>query len=384
MRIDSFGVKPTGFLAAWRYVDIYVDENGFITTQTPPGTEGFGRERISDYKHNSRIYSPGDVISRFCNYETFTHYTVIAQDERPFARVVDELNAPQCGYETPLPTPAVPFNPFGTPSYGERFYFTFCDIYGNNIRISIRKKNYSGVSTPIQHGSGTPFKVVPKEVDDSKDHLMQMEARFSVVQTENFQYSDFYSEDERMYQVEAKYTDTGQVFFKGYVLPDNSIEDFYSPPNEVSIKCTDGLTQLKEATYPIPLGGTTAPRQSFKDVLCYCFAPLNLNLNLTTICNLYASTNLTGLDDDPLAQNTINPNVLTNDKGEILTCYQVLEEVAKAWGAIIKQVNGEWCFVRQGELATGLVRMRRYNYQGLFLNAEQFGTLRKIGGATGG
>lgn len=112
--IDQFGVKPSGLLASWRYRSVQTDENGNVTSQCVPRKECMNLPCIADYSKTNRRYKSGDLITEYCNTVTHTNYRIYAQDCEPFAVVQTDLDAPKCGGGgNPLPTPAVPPNPFG-------------------------------------------------------------------------------------------------------------------------------------------------------------------------------------------------------------------------------------------------------------------------------
>lgn len=374
-KIDS--IKAGIGFNRFRFADIYVDDDGIVTAEESPGKEFIGNNPLSNFNPVIRQATlPPLPFTTFCNYTTFTKNRIFASNDFPFAYNVPELNSAECGYETVIPTPGVPYNPFGNPNYGEYARFDFCDDRGINVNIIFRKKNYEGSVWIIEKGGKSPVEITRKEITDLEP-IAPTEAKISLIQQENFEYSVFYTQDERMFQVEV--IKAGITEFKGYLMPDISNEKFDWPANERIFRATDGLTHLKQVTYPVPLGGSTAERQSFKDMLCYCLAPLNLNLNISTIVNLYASTNRTGLNDDPMAQNTLSPLRLTNEKGTILTSYQVLEELGKMFRAVLVQDGGEWFLFRRKELIIGTSRRRVYDYRGVFLYAEEYQSPRGIG-----
>jgi len=375
--VETIGVKPTGFLASWRYVNIDVDENGVITNSDVPGKPSVNLDFISDYRSTDRIYNDGDLITSFCNFITHTRYNIYAQDERPFAYVSGDLNVPDCGYETPTPQPAVPYNPFGNPTYGAYKQFDFCDIDLVPVSVLIEKKDFDGEVTQIEVGDKSPVKLSYKEVENKLDAIRPLECTLSFINGDSFLLSEFYTEDERTFKITV--TKNELVKFKGYLVPDSCSEPFARVNHAVSIKCTDALGSLKTVTYPFPIGATFDLKQSFINILCYCLAPLNLNLDISTICNVYDVAMLNSLNDDPLSQASINPLRLSDDKGKILTCYEVIKSVCEAWAMSVAQVNGKWVFYRSNELAPLVVRQRNYNYTGLFLNAQNIANNRVVG-----
>lgn len=366
--VDTFWVKPSGLFASQRWASVDVSDDGIVTAIPVPGKEFINKDNISDYRTNGRTFANDQLITTFCNFTTYTRYNVYAQDAKPFAYVTQDLNDPTCGYETPLPEPSVPPNPFGTPNYGAYRFMDFCDNYGENVNILIEKKNYTGEASEIEVGASQTVLLSYKEVDDKFASIRPLECTLGFINNENFLLKEFYTEDERSFRVTI--TKGGEIQFRGYIIPDSCAEPFKAPPYEVFIRCTDAIGSLKTVTYPLPVGATFNMRQSFLDVLAYCFAPLNLNLDITTICNLYEKTMPNGLNDDPLSLATFNPLRLIDDTGKIMTSYDVLEEVCKAWGAYIVQSKGKWHFVRANEPSQIVIRQRTYNYTGLFLYAN--------------
>lgn len=374
-RIDSIKASLP-FPAAPRYADVFVDDNGLITHEPVPGLQFIGNAPLTIFQTVQRQAPlPPLPITTFCNYITFTNNRIYAQNEPPFANNQPILNAPECGYEEPVPTPGVPYNPFGNPNYGLFATFNYCDRNGDIVTLNISKKNYTGSSRIIEVKGKTPI-IITRQTIDELDPIQKTELKVTVVALENFEFTELYTQDERMFQGEVIKNNITE--FKGYLIPDYSNESFDSPANEVLLKFTDGLTQLKEVTYPIPLGSSTNQRQAFKDILCYCLAPLNLNINLSTIVNIYANTNKTGLNDDPMAQNSINPLRLVDDKGTTLKSYEVIEALCRSFRAVFVQDGGEWHFVRRKELIIGTSRRRIYDYKGIFLYAEQYISPRTI------
>lgn len=375
--IDEFKVKPSGFLASTRGVRVWIDENGNLSVTEIPGVPFANQPCISDYNKEYRYWNNGDTITTFCNLTTFTEYVVKAQNCTPFAVVTTNLNAPQCGYLTPLPTPAVPPNPFGVPDYGPYRELNFCDVDGNEVNVLIEKKSYNGPVGEIEFGGGSPV-ILSRRGSDNKFHeVIATECKLTFICSENFSLQQLYTTDEREYRVTV--TKFGVTKFQGYIIPDSCQEPFMPKPYEVTIRATDGLGGLKNITYPVPAGSSINIRQRFIDILCYVFSQTGLELNIRSIVNLYEMKMLTGIDDDPLAQSQVNPLRLADDKGQIEDCYKVLEDLCKVWKCSVVQQNGEWVFFRRREQNGNILRTRIYNHTGFFLRSEQIDTNRSAG-----
>lgn len=375
--IDRFKVKPAGILAAWREARVLVDENGTVTVAPVPGKPFPNLPCLQDYNKVSRRYVQDQIITEYCNTNTFTKFIIKAQDCTPFAYATTEINSPGCGYLTPLPTPYVPPNPFPDPGYALYKFFNDCTEDFVPFVANIYKKNYIGAATEILVGaSSTVVYNVQNQSDGKFGQIRGKECNISFVAETNFEHSELYRSDEREYLVEILLN--GVLDFKGYLIPDNASELFVAPPYYVNLRATDGLGALQNVTYPMPIGVDINLRQTLLSVLCYCLAKTNLGLDIRTICNLYEKTMANGIDDDPLNQGAINPLRFT--KGNTpLNCFEVLQEVCKVFGAYLVQDKGEWKFVRISELSNTAIRSRLYDATGRFIRSENVNNLRTAG-----
>lgn len=377
--IDTFSAKPSGFLASWRYRRVRVDENGNLSSEPVPGKQNLDQPCLSDYNRVDRRYRDGDLITEFCNLDTFTNYRIYAQNCTPFAFVQTDLNAPKCGYLEPLPEPAVPPNPFGNAVYGEYYYFDYCDIEGVPISVKIFKKSYAGVPIKVDEGGKSPV-VLDYKIADTDNKFSPIRACECIITFNSlvdFQFQRFYTDDEREYKVEIR--KGGELKFAGYIIPDTAEEPFVATPYPITIRATDGVAALKNITYPLPIGSDIRIRQSFRDIIAYCLAMTNLPLNIRTITNLYETKMANTIDDDPLVQATVSPLRMADSKGNIFSAYDALTAVCELFGARFYQQDGCWNFERINELSGNVIRRRNYNYTGLFLFSEEVTFLRVAG-----
>lgn len=366
--VDEWWVKPQGILASKRYKRVRVDDAGVVTVENVPGKESMNLPCISDYKTTNRRFITGDKITEFCNIETHTNFRIYAQNCDPFVTVETDLNSEKCGYETPLPEPFVPFNPWGNPVYLLQNWFEFCDVDGTKNRVEILSKCFAGVPSEIETGDAIPLSIEWKnETDDTFFPFRSVVANIGFIAKYNFEMQKFYTEDQRSFMVKT-YKD-GELSFAGYMIPTNTVEPFVNPGYTVKLTATSGINTLKMVTYPMPTGVSIDTRQTWLEVLTYCLAMTNLNLDIQTICNVYERKMSNGPDDDPLLQSTVCPLRWING-GSVATCYEVLQDVCKQFSAYLTQDKGKWVFVRPTEQPSDFIRRRTYNYTGLFLYSD--------------
>jgi len=216
------------------------------------------------------------------------------------------------------------------------------------------------------YGNKSPVKRIYTAGDNKFATVRPQEVEFSFIATANFQLENIYTADEREYRLEITDNTTNEKNFSGFIIPDNSDEPFATPPYPVTIRATDGLGALKTITYPVPVGSSTDIRQKFLDIITFALAKTNLNLDILTMVNIYATGMLNGLNDDPLEQASVSPLRMTSSSGDIYTCYDALDAVCREFGASIQQVNGQWRVARINELAKGTGRYRLYDYTARF------------------
>lgn len=375
-QIDRWKVKPSGFLASWRERALFVDEGGIVTSECVPGKECMNLSCISDYDKNDRKYRVGDLITTYCNIITHSRWSIYAQDCAPFANAVEELDVVACGYNAPLPAPSVPFNPFGTVPYGLYAYYDYCDK--NNVQGQVRffKKNFAGTAIQIESGGPAPVVLSYKDSSNKFEPIMSLEAVFTFIASDNFQYSYLFTGDEREIKSEVEYD--GGIIFKGFVTPDSNQEPFSEPEYPVIVRANDGLGALQRLTYPMPTANSTDIRQRWIDILAYALSLTNLYLNIRTAVNVYATGMPNGIDNDPLALSNVSPLRFT-DGSSIDTAYDVLVKLCNQFTATIEQVNGEWLFIRKPELTEDFIRTRLYLNTGFFLRGEEIRNLKTAG-----
>lgn len=375
----QFWVKPQGILASKRYANVFVDrETGAVTQENVPGKEAINLNSLSDYKSNNYPYAEGQEITRFCNTTTFTQYRILAKRSKDWAITQTDLNAPICGYLEPLPTPAVPANPFGTATYGLYATLAYCDVKQVAYEARIFKRNHDDTPIEIQYGSSSPVRRIYTAGDDKFSTIRSQEVELSFIATSNFQLQNIYTADEREYRLDIYDVASGERNFSGFIMPDNSDEPFAHPNYTVTVRATDGIGALKTITYPMPVGSSTDIRQKFLYILAFALAKTNLDLDILTMVNIYATGMANGLNDDPLEQANVNPLRMSSTNGEIYSCYEAIDAVCREFGASISQVNGQWRIARITELATGTGRYRLYDYTGRFKFAGTLSTLRTL------
>lgn len=131
---------------------------------------------------------------------------------------------------------------------------------------------------------------------------------------------------------------------KGWAIPGEYIEPYRLPPYDVSLRCSDGLSDLKNEPY---LSDRKDPTSIFTGdaniigILLNCLNKTKLNLNIRSGFNIYETNHNQTASDDPLAQTFINNSTFYND-GVPLNCREVIEKILTPLGCRIYSEGSNW------------------------------------------
>jgi hypothetical protein len=167
-------------------------------------------------------------------------------------------------------------------------------------------------------------------------------------------------------------------YWNGWVDCGNYEEPYEQPPYPVTIKCTDGLSFLKEYEYKDGSGniynGRILESQIVLDILG--------KIGYTTFkeyVNIY-ETNMVGtVTDSPMDQIKLDADVFLD-----MRCQEVLINICRKYGCFLRMVDGVFSFVRPNELDGATVYGRYFTTAtaktGISLSPEQ--QIRRSGSST--
>lgn len=156
-----------------------------------------------------------------------------------------------------------------------------------------------------------------------------------------------------------------ELRWQGFIISTNGQEPYIKYPYPVEIVATCGLSDLKLLDF------LDANDRKFKDDIITLTAiqevlkKTGLEINLQCAVNRYEVSMSNGVNDDPFSQCKFNPSTFYNDD-KIASCYDVLDEVLRSFGARILQRNGKW-FISCVEEHLSEMPYREFDAQGVFI-----------------
>ena len=238
-------------------------------------------------------------------------------------------------------------------AYGVKYRLDFVDDKLNGKRIEILKDNYTGSVLPLV-GTGDPISIQWDGNDDFYSPIIGSSCSINLFVTDDVSYDDFYTADEREYQVKVYYQNGGSyvLYWIGWLMVDQFREAVTSKPFEISLRAFDGLGSLN--AYKMPISSTSTS----KSLLWYIYNSLdNLDLGL----DIYISNDIRKTSPEPNTYTIYDqaPNVITfqlMDDLNLPDAKKTLEQILKFTNARIFQSLGRWYIINNSSYSEQSVK----------------------------
>lgn len=216
---------------------------------------------------------------------------------------------------------------------GLLYIFEFdSEKFRHNNLIEVWEEGYIG--TPSYKALGAS-PILKRERGESDGGLYGSSLELSLQSDLDEEFIKLYTTDNKKFQV-RHYVDN-VLNWSGFILPEKYTEPNIAPPYDVQITVADGLGILKNIDFNL-MG-----RHSILSILKYCLDNTGLALDFEIICDLKETT------QDPTKSILLQ---VTTDVGQWAekTCYDVLNEIASSFRAMITQHRNRWRFARFADL----------------------------------
>lgn len=213
-------------------------------------------------------------------------------------------------------------------AYAIKYKFIFESINGAETEIDVLKDGYSG--TPIQRPLGS----APVLRQQKNDRVSGSSLAFSPECQVDGEFSEFYTTDPFQYLVNLYRA--GSLIWSGFITPELYSEPDIAPPYDVSVTATDGLGELRRATYPAQ--GKKTLHAIFTSLLSYTGQSLEIDY-------------ISRLSYSGVAYSAFFTSTYINidyKAGE--SCYDVLQYLLATFNATICYFNGSWLICRENDI----------------------------------
>ncbi len=268
-------------------------------------------------------------------------------------------------------------------AYGEKFKLEFADVRGNNRKVSILKKDYTGSVSSLV-GTGDPVVIKWDADDDFYSPIIGSTCELNLFETDDTNYDNWYDADEREYKVqistgstfgakvwdlqEDTYSEANflwnegeeayEFYWEGFLVVDRYQEAVQAKPYPIKLVASDGLGLLK---------GFDAPKSNINTTGGVVDAFSNQSNFDTTFYYIVEILKLTGLDFDIRvahnlrdssfsANNTLFHEIEPYEFGVLgnnfrpFTAKKLLEKILEYTNSRVFQSNGSWYIISNSNI----------------------------------
>jgi hypothetical protein len=138
-------------------------------------------------------------------------------------------------------------------------------------------------------------------------------------------------------------TNIKNLYWLGWVKPDNMVRSFRNPSYPLQVSSADGLADLKNVDFPV--SASTTGYATYIQLIKTCLAQNGIALPIKTQCNIFENALMTGATKTLFNVVQANPVRFTDDQDGRLTTvsnYDSLDYLLQPFNCYITQIGGYW------------------------------------------
>jgi hypothetical protein len=242
-------------------------------------------------------------------------------------------------------------------AYGTKYRSEFKDDQAHDWKIDILKDGYSDSVTDLKPASD-PLTIEWDGMGTEKyQPIRGSAATIRCVSSTANQFVVIFDSDDREYQVKIYLDEV--LYWQGWLLTDQYLEDYCSDVYEVELFAVDGLKNLSYVDFANDDGtrliSSTMVNQL--QVVTTCLNKLDYEISLYDYVNIFEESMNSGTGYTPLDQAYNWYEAFYNESDDTpWNCYDVLCEILRIYGATLTQANGYWHIYRPNAMMVSHVR----------------------------
>ena len=214
-------------------------------------------------------------------------------------------------------------------NYGLKYYMEWLSERGNDFRIEIQEKDFTGEARLKKLGSAPVLRI-----DNADNGIIGTSLQFLLQADVDGELEELYTTDSKKYKVLLKVD--GSTIWEGYILQELYSEEYIAPPYDVSITATDQIALLKDIAY------TPTGRNTLLAILKNALKPTNVDNTFAVQSSLKPS--VMNIDSTFLNYVTLNDYAFA-DK----SCYDAIGEILTTCGMTLMSFENMWMVFRQND-----------------------------------
>ncbi len=272
------------------------------------------------------------------------------------------------------------------PTYAEHYRFSwYSDQIQNGTsrheRLRVYDRGYPGDVVEVQTAGVSPFILNKPKQGDLNNKFQPIHTTDGVMAFMNevdYQYLPLYTEDDKKFKGVYE-VDEGSGFtpvWSGFEIPSVYQENFIATPYPTAFRFADNVKLLEKAKFADDNGQLINGVLKLIKVIALIMKKTGLELSIRSGINIFEENHATTDTDDPLDQTYIDV-ACYRDGADPFTCWQVLEEILKPFGARIYQCDNQWQ-IEEIDRATESYDYRLFDFNGDYLSNGTFDPIVEI------
>lgn len=215
--------------------------------------------------------------------------------------------------------------------YSVRYIMTWLSQKGEDCRIEILEKDYTGEASVKKMGSQPVMRI-----DSSEGGIIGTSLQMSIQADVDGELMHLYTTDSKKYKTILYKNDT--PIWSGYLLQELYSENYIAPPYDVNLTATDQIALLKDVPY------SAIGRMTLLEIIKKALQPTALELDFT----IQASMKPTVLTEDVpfLSYITVNDYSFADS-----TCYDALQQILSTCNMALMQIDNRWHVYRINDIS---------------------------------
>lgn len=241
-------------------------------------------------------------------------------------------------------------------AYGVKFRLEFSDDNLKGKKIEILKDGYTSTVYDLV-GTNDPLQIIWEQDDDFYNPIIGSTCQINLFVTDDTNYDDFYTADEREYKVKISYkdsSDTYQTYWEGWLLIDQFQEAVTSTPYPITLTAYDGLGSLGGFTQPKTSSGGSQLSGVFMVFIHEILENIDLGFDIYVSNDIQKDGALSGYNI--LDQGSVSATSFFSDGVDPKTAKEVLEQILKFTNSRIFQSYGRWYIINNSSYSEQSVK----------------------------
>lgn len=247
-------------------------------------------------------------------------------------------------------------------AYGKKYITKwYSENQNHRFRAEIWEDGFVGDTETVEASSDTCGIAWESTSSDNNvlNPIKALKANLNLLSSSTLNLYSFYSDVDEHFRIDiycernANGVPGETLLFTGFLINDDSSEDFQDTVHNIELQANDNLPLLRDVKLDeCDFDGGVEGKKTLIDIIQRCLEKTGLSLELNAYVNIFENTTDDRGDDtaaDYLQQTLVDTAMFAGTDGVYRDCYSVLSQVMADTNSCLFQANGRWNINRPAE-----------------------------------